>query len=115
VCPSTPAAGASHAGSPKFLCLLISIVMIPTNNFCGTIFYPITYILSSFSIDHIPSRLDSRVDIVSDLDSVSIIFTLSLVNNYLATSAKRLGDSIINVHRNYGDFCIGSALTLRLE
>jgi hypothetical protein len=75
VCASTPAAGASHAGSPKFLCLLIS--MIPTNNFGGTIFYPITYILSSFSIDHIPSRLDSRVDIVSDLDSVSIIFTLS--------------------------------------
>jgi hypothetical protein len=40
-----------------------------------------------------------------------MIFALSLFNNYLATSAKRLGDSIINVHRNYDDFCIGSALS----
>jgi hypothetical protein len=47
---------------------------------------------------------------VSNLDPVSMIFALFLFNNYLATSAKRLGDSTINVHKNYGAFCIGSAL-----
>jgi len=34
----------------------------------------------------------------------------SLFNNYFVTSAKRLGDNIINVHRNYDAFCIESAL-----
>jgi hypothetical protein len=47
---------------------------------------------------------------VSNLDPVSMIFALSLFNNYLAMSAKRLSDSTINVHRNYGGFCIESAL-----
>jgi hypothetical protein len=43
---------------------------------------------------------------ISNLDSVFIIF--ALFNNYLATSAKRLGGNTINAHRNYGGFCIGS-------
>ena len=43
-----------------------------------TFFYLITYILSLLSINHISSCLDSRVDMVSNLDLVSIIFTLSL-------------------------------------
>jgi len=49
---------------------------------------------------------------VSNLDVVSMIFalSLSLSNNYLATSAKRLDDNIINIHRNYGDFCTRSVL-----
>jgi hypothetical protein len=47
---------------------------------------------------------------VSNLDPVSMIFALSLFNNYLAMSAKCLGDSTINVHRNYGGFYIESAL-----
>jgi hypothetical protein len=42
------------------------------------IFYPITYIFSSFSTDHIPSCLDSRVDMVFNLDPVSMIPALSL-------------------------------------
>jgi hypothetical protein len=45
---------------------------------------------------------------VSNLDTVSMIFALSLFNNCLAISAKRLGDSTINVHINYGGFCIMS-------
>ena len=48
------------------------------NSFNKTIFYLITYILSSFSTNHIPSCLDSRVDMISNLDLVSIIFALSL-------------------------------------
>jgi hypothetical protein len=50
----------------------------PMNSFYITIFYPITYILFSFSINHIHSYLGSRVDIVSNLDLVSMIFALSL-------------------------------------
>ena len=75
--------------------------MIPMNSFYRTIFYSITYILSPFSVNHILSCLDSRVDMVSNLDLVSMIL-LSLFNNYLATSAKYLGGSTINVYRNYG-------------
>ena len=48
---------------------------------------------------------------VSNLDLVFMIFTLSLSNNSLATSAKCLGGTIINVYRNYDGFCIGSALS----
>ena len=84
--------------------------MILMDSFYRTIFYPIIYILSPFSINHIPSCLGSREDMVSNLDPVSMIFALSLFNNYLATSVKHLGGSTINVHRNYGGFCIGSAL-----
>jgi hypothetical protein len=87
------------------------------DSFNETIFYPITYILSPFSINHISSCLGSRVDMVSNLDLVYMIFalSLSLFNNYLATSAKRLDSSTINVHRNYGDFCNGSALSSLLK
>ena len=46
------------------------------DSFYGTIFYPIAYILSSFSTNHIPLCLGSRVDMVSKLDPVSIIFAL---------------------------------------
>jgi len=45
---------------------------------------------------------------VSNLDLVSMIFTLSLFNNYIAISAKCLDDTAIN--RNHNGFCIGSAL-----
>jgi hypothetical protein len=41
------------------------------------IFYLITYILSPFSTNHILSCLGSRVDLVSNLDPVSMIFALS--------------------------------------
>jgi hypothetical protein len=44
------------------------------NSFYGTIVYPITYILSLFSINHIPSCLGFRVDMVSNLDLASMIF-----------------------------------------
>ena len=81
------------------------------DSFYGTIFYPIAYILSLFCTNHIHSCLGSRVDMVFNLDPISMIFALSLFNNYIITSAKRLDGSIINVHRNYGDFYIGSALT----
>jgi hypothetical protein len=41
-------------------------------------FYLITYILSSFSTNHIHSCLGFRVDMVSNLDLVFMIFALSL-------------------------------------
>ena len=84
--------------------------MVPIDSFYQTIFYLITYILSPLSTNHIHLCLGSRIDMVSNLDPVSMIFALSLFNNYLATSVKHLGGSTINVHRNYGGFCIGSAL-----
>jgi hypothetical protein len=71
------------------------------------LFYPVICIFSPFSTNRIPSYLDSHVDMVSNLDPVSIIF-FSLFNGYLVISAKRLGVS--NVHRNYDGFCIESAL-----
>ena len=67
------------------------------DSFYTIIFYPITFILSSFSTNHITLCLESCVDMVSNLDLVSMIFTLSLFNNYLTTSAKNLGGTIINV------------------
>ena len=48
------------------------------DSFYRTIFYPITYILSLFSTTHIPSYLGSRVDMVFNLDPVSMIFALPL-------------------------------------
>ena len=52
--------------------------MVPMDSFYRTTFYPITYTLSPFATNHIPSCLGSRVDMVSNLDPVSIIFVLSL-------------------------------------
>ena len=74
------------------------------------IYYPITFIISPFLINYITSCLGSSVDMVSKLDPVSMIFALSLFNNYLVTSAKCLCDTIINVYRNYDGFCIRSVL-----
>ena len=48
------------------------------DSFYRTTFYPITYTLSPFSTNHIPLCLGSRVDMVSNLDPVSMIFVLSL-------------------------------------
>jgi len=48
--------------------------------------------------------------VVFKLDPVSIIFALSLFNNSLATLAKYLGGTAINIYRNYDGFCIRSAL-----
>ena len=80
------------------------------DSFYTIICYPIIFILSPFSTNHITSYLGSRVDMVSKLDPIFMIFTLTLFNNYLTTSAKCLGDIIINVYRNYYGFYIGSAL-----
>jgi hypothetical protein len=52
--------------------------MAPMDSFYGTIFYPIVYILSPVSINHIPSYLGSRVDMVSNLNPISMVFVLSL-------------------------------------
>jgi len=48
---------------------------------------------------------------VSNLDLVYMIFTLSLFNNYIVTSAKCLDGTAINVYRNHNGSCIGNALT----
>jgi hypothetical protein len=48
------------------------------DSFYIIILYPITFILSPLSTNHITSCLGSRVDIVSNLEPVSMIFTLSL-------------------------------------
>jgi hypothetical protein len=48
------------------------------NSFYIIICYPITFILSVFSTNHITSYLGSRIDMVSKLDPVSMIFALSL-------------------------------------
>ena len=69
--------------------------MISMDSFYRTIFYPITYILSLFS---------------SCLGSRGFYDFYSLFNNYLATSAKRLGNSTINVYRNYDGLYIESGL-----
>jgi len=47
-------------------------------SFYRIFFYPIIFILSPFSTNHITSCLGSRVDMVSNLNSVSMIFALSL-------------------------------------
>jgi hypothetical protein len=49
------------------------------NSLYKTIFYPITYIFSQFSTNHIPLCVSSRVDIVSNLDPISMIFALSFI------------------------------------
>lgn len=40
------------------------------------------------------------LNLVSNLDPIFIIFALSFFNNYFATLAKYLGDTIINIYRN---------------
>ena len=52
--------------------------MVPMDSFYIIVFNPITYILAPFFINRIPSCLGSRIDMVSNLDPVSMIFTLSL-------------------------------------
>ena len=49
------------------------------HNFYIIFFYPIIYVLYPFSANHIPSCLGSRIDMVSNLDPVSIIFALSSI------------------------------------
>ena len=89
--------------------------MVPIDSFYRIFFYPITFIVSPFLTNHITSCLGFCVDMVSNLDPGSMIFALSLFNNSLATSAKCLGGTIINIYRNHDGFCIGSALTPQLS
>ena len=84
--------------------------MVPMDIFYRIFFYPITFILSPFLANHITSCLGFCVDMISNLDQVSMIFALSLFNNSLAISAKCLGGTVINIYRNHDGFCIGSAL-----
>ena len=53
-------------------------IIVPMNSFYRIIFYLITYILSPFSTNHIYLCLGSLVDMVSNIDPVSMIFDLSL-------------------------------------
>ena len=64
--------------------------MAPINSFYTIIFYPVTFILFPFSTNHTTLCLRFRVDMVSNLDPVFMIFTLFLFNNHLVTSAKML-------------------------
>ena len=50
--------------------------MVPMDSFYRIFLYPITFILSPFLANHITSCLGFCVDMVSNLDSVSMIFTL---------------------------------------
>ena len=52
--------------------------MVPMDSFYRIFFYPITFILSPFLINHIILCLGFCVDMVSNLDPVSMIFALSL-------------------------------------
>jgi hypothetical protein len=52
--------------------------MVPIDSFYRIIFYLITFILSPFLANHITSYLGFRVDMVSNLDPVSMIFALYL-------------------------------------
>ena len=75
------------------------------DSFYRIFFYPIIFILSLFLANHITLCLGFCVDMVSNLDPVSIIFALSLTK-----LAKCLGDTAINIYRNHDYFCIGSDL-----
>jgi len=86
--------------------------MVLIDSFYRIFFYPITFILSPFLVNHITSCLGFCVDMISNLDPVSTIFALSLFNNSLVTSTKCLGVTAINIYRNHNGFCIGSALTV---
>ena len=52
--------------------------MIQMDSFYRICFYPIIFILFPFSTNHINSCIGYRVDMVSNVDPVSMIFTLSL-------------------------------------
>jgi len=52
--------------------------MVPMDNIYTIICYPITFILSPFSTNHITLCLGSHVGMISKLDPVSMIFALSL-------------------------------------
>ena len=52
--------------------------MIPIDSFYKIFFYPIIFILSPFSANNINSCLGFRIDMVSNLDPVYMIFALSL-------------------------------------
>jgi len=52
--------------------------MLPMDSFYTIICYPILFILSPFSTNHITLCLGFRVDLVFKLDPVSMIFALSL-------------------------------------
>ena len=54
-------------------------IIVLIDNLYRIIFYPITCILSSFCTNLNPSCLGSRVDMVSNLDPVSMIFALSSI------------------------------------
>jgi hypothetical protein len=68
--------------------------MFSMDSFYKVIFYLIAYILSLFSVNHIPSCLGSRVDMVSNLDPISMNFTLSSITTL--PHQQRLGSSTIN-------------------
>ena len=70
--------------------------MVQMDSFNRVFFYPITFIFSSSSTNYITSCLGSRVDMISNLNPVSMIF-LPVFNNYLIISAKCLGDTAINI------------------
>jgi len=52
--------------------------MVPMDSFYRIFFYPITFIHSPFIANHITSCLGFCVDMISNLDPVSMIFALSL-------------------------------------
>ena len=49
------------------------------DSFYRIFFYPITFILSPFLVNHITLCLEFCVDMVSNLDPASMIFTLSSI------------------------------------
>ena len=52
--------------------------MVSIDSFYTIFFYPIIFILSLFLTNHITSCLEFCVDMVSNLDLVSMIFAISL-------------------------------------
>jgi len=48
--------------------------MVPIDSFYKIFFDPITFILSPFSTNHITFCLGSRIDMISNLDPISMIF-----------------------------------------
>ena len=53
--------------------------MVSMDSFYTIFLYPITFILSPFLANHITLCLEFCVDMVSNLDPVSMIFTLSSI------------------------------------
>jgi len=76
--------------------------MVLMDSFYIIFLYPITFILSPFLANHTISCLGFCVDMVSNLDLVSMIFTLHI--------SKMLRWHAINVYINHNGFCIASAL-----